>query len=237
MPDRTASRRILIVDDNPAIHDDLRRILAPPALDAGFVELDRMFGSAPADGGVAYYIDSSYQGQEALTLVERSCAEGRPYALAIVDMRMPPGWDGVETIEHLQKVDPNLQYVICTAYSDRSWDDVVRRVRGRDRLLILKKPFDAIEVKQMADALSEKWILENGIREQLAELTRSVEERTDDLAAARERAVRDREVLRDLGARLRAAVAAMQGPPPAGDPAHLAAVAAAVADALAGAGD
>ena len=85
--------------------------------------------------------------------------QGRPYAMAFVDMRMPPGWDGVETIEHLWSVDPALQVVICTAYSDHQWDQVTRRLRHSEKLLILRKPFDMIEVKQLADSLTHKWNL------------------------------------------------------------------------------
>ena len=80
----------------------------------------------------------------------------RPYALAFVDMRMPQGWDGAKTIEAALAVDP-LQVVVCTAYSDYSWDDLLHRLQGYDRLLILKKPFDNIEVQQMANTLANKW--------------------------------------------------------------------------------
>ena len=80
-----------------------------------------------------------------------------PYAMAFIDMRMPPGWDGVETVEQLWLEDPRLQIVFCTAYSDYSWAEVLTRLDVRDRLLILKKPFDAIEVYQFANALTTKW--------------------------------------------------------------------------------
>jgi signal transduction histidine kinase/DNA-binding response OmpR family regulator len=79
--------------------------------------------------------------------------------MAFVDMRMPPGWDGVETTLELWKVAPDLQIVICTAYSDYSWDDLLAKIDGSDRLVILKKPFDTIEVLQLANALTAKWNL------------------------------------------------------------------------------
>ena len=71
-------------------------------------------------------------------------------------MRMPPGWDGVETIEHLWHVDPELQVVLCTAFSDLAWDYVIQRLGHSDQLLILRKPFHAIEVWQLASALTQK---------------------------------------------------------------------------------
>jgi len=77
--------------------------------------------------------------------------------MAFVDIRMPPGLDGVETIERLWQEDPALQIVLCTAYSDYSWAEVLARLDVRDRLLILKKPFDAVEVYQLASTLTMKW--------------------------------------------------------------------------------
>jgi two-component system sensor histidine kinase/response regulator len=106
-----------------------------------------------------YPVDSAHQGREGLALVQKAVAEKRPYAMAFVDVRMPPGWDGVETTLELWKVAPDLQIVICTAYSDYSWDEMLAKIGGSDRLVILKKPFDTVEVLQLANALTEKWNL------------------------------------------------------------------------------
>jgi signal transduction histidine kinase len=182
------NRRILLVDDMPAIHEDFRKILMPQALvSAEFDDIEAaLFGDeAPAvAGAVAFELASAFQGQEALAKVQASLAAERPYALAFVDMRMPPGWDGVETIEQLWRVDPQLQVVICTAYSDTSWDEVLTRLHARDRLLILKKPFDAIEVRQMADALTVKWQMTRQAAAQLADLEEAVRLRTQELTRA-----------------------------------------------------
>ena len=89
--------------------------------------------------------------------MKQALSEGRPYATAFVDMRMPPGWDGVETIEHLWEADPNLQVVICTAFTDYTWEQTVARLGKTDRLLIVKKPFESLEIRQCACALSHKW--------------------------------------------------------------------------------
>src|SRR6202044_3111068 len=102
-------------------------------------------------------IDSAHQGQEGVAMVQQARAEGRPFALAFVDMRMPPGWDGIETTARLLEADPNLQLVICTAYSDYSWDEIARRLGSPDRLVILKKPFDIVEIQQLCNAMTEKW--------------------------------------------------------------------------------
>ena len=121
-------------------------------------------------------------------MVQRVVAEGRPYAMAFVDVRMPPGWDGVETIARIWQVDPEMQIVICTAYSDYSWEEMVKKLGKSDKLVILKKPFDNIEALQLAAALTEKWNLARQARSQLTGLERLVEERTRELRAAKEAA-------------------------------------------------
>ena len=111
-------------------------------------------------------------------MVKQSLAESRPFAMAFLDVRMPPGWDGVETAARLWEVCPDLQIVICTAYSDYSWDEMRARLDQPDSLVILKKPFDNVEVQQLAHAMTKKWLLNHQARLQLSELERMVEERT-----------------------------------------------------------
>lgn len=178
------NRRLLIIDDNRAIHEDFRKILTRQSSSSELDELDAsLFGEEAPALPESYEIDSAYQGRDGLGAVEASLAARRPYALAFVDMRMPPGWDGVETIERLWKADPNLQVVICTAYSDYSWQEIVLRLGTPDRLLILKKPFDAAEVCQMAAALTEKWHLARQAEATVEQLRAMVDVRTRELAA------------------------------------------------------
>ncbi|ANB73053.1 GGDEF and EAL domain-containing protein [Paraburkholderia phytofirmans] len=154
----TANRRILVIDDHEAIHQDFRKILGPEEERAASLAASEaaLFGEAPPQRQ-GFELDSAYQGGEGLAMVVSALAESRPYALAFVDMRMPPGWDGVETIERLWQVDAQLQIALCTAYSDYSWEALSKRLDLSDRLLILKKPFDTIEIRQMASALTMKW--------------------------------------------------------------------------------
>ena len=187
LPER--NRRILVIDDNPAIHADVRKILCPPVSDGAAalaaLEAELLGGAATETAGSPHFtVDSAYQGREGLVLVEQALADGRPYALAFVDVRMPPGWDGVETTRELWRVAPDLQIVICTAYSDCSWDEMLSRIGGSDRLLILKKPFDTIEVLQLANALTEKWNLQRQAQAHADELERRVRARTIDLETA-----------------------------------------------------
>jgi two-component system NtrC family sensor kinase len=185
------NRRILLVDDNPAIHDDIRKILCPPthatpALDR--LEAD-LFDEIPVVGPARahYHIDSAFQGKEALELLRAARAENRPYALAFVDVRMPPGWDGIETISHLWREDADLQIVICTAYSDHSWSEIIKRLAPTDGLLILRKPFDGVEIRQLAHALTAKWMLRQQVRQHLLELQDEVNDRTLELYQTEEK--------------------------------------------------
>src|SRR5438045_3880802 len=185
------NHRILIIDDNPSIHEDFRKILGPA--DAKLAEeLDAteasLFGDhAGASSAQNFRIDSAFQGQEGLEKVRAACAEGAPYAVAFVDVRMPPGWDGIETISRIWKEFPDLQIVICTAYSDYSWDEIAKSVGNTDKMLVLKKPFDNVEVLQMAHALSKKWQLTQMGRKQMEELDALVNQRTAELRAANAR--------------------------------------------------
>ena len=187
----SANHRILVIDDNPAIHEDFRKVLGP--LDEHLVaDLDAdeaaLFGDTPgASRQWSFEIDSAMQGRDGLAMVERALAEGRPYATAFVDVRMPPGWDGVETIQHLWKSDPELQVVICTAYSDFSWEQITAKLGATDKLLILKKPFDNVEVLQFAHALTEKWLLSRKASLRMEQLDELVRERTAALQSANER--------------------------------------------------
>lgn len=153
--------RILVIDDEPSIHKDFRSILVPPRESAQLVQLESSLfgdeGRRPAGSGVSFVVDSASQGQEGLGRARDALDRGEPFSVAFVDMRMPPGWDGLRTIKELWAADPRLQVVICTAYSDHSWTEVLAEIGANDRLLVIRKPFDPIEVTTAASALSAKW--------------------------------------------------------------------------------
>ncbi len=157
-------RRILVVDDNTAIHQDFRKVLCPLPADPSLGTLENALfgeGNPPSasfrDPTLEYLVDTATQGQIGLNMVVRARERGRPYALAFVDMKMPPGWDGVETIKYMIEKDPDLEVVICSAYSDYSWHDVIRRL-NRTGLRLLKKPFDSKDVLDLAWSLTSKWL-------------------------------------------------------------------------------
>jgi CheY-like chemotaxis protein len=159
------NHRILVIDDNPAIHDDYRKILG------------RTFTPDPVGnpGWPIFELSFAYQGQEGLDLIRKSLREKRPFALAFVDVRMPPGWDGIETVCRLWKEYPELQVVICTAYADFSWEEMVSDLTHLDRMIVLKKPFECIEVLQLAVAMTEKWRLNQMIKLRVVNLEKLIE--------------------------------------------------------------
>jgi len=158
MSDRS-SYRILVIDDVPDIHKDLRKILCQDRRSTSKIEAAEaaIFGQTTSEVRQSEFeIDSAYQGEVGLAKVYHAIQEGRPYDMAFVDVRMPPGWDGIEVTPRLWIADPELQIVICTAYSDYTWEDMFARLGTGDRMLILKKPFEPIEVLQIAHNLTEK---------------------------------------------------------------------------------
>lgn len=193
--ENTENTRILIIDDTKSIHEDFKKLLnqnssaSNEALDS--IE-SALFDDEPTeetsnndanviggDNAIQFEIDSAYQGEEAFEMVKKALAEGRPYAMAFCDMRMPPGWDGVETLQNIWQVDPHLQAVICTAFSDYSWNDMLEKLGNQDRLLILKKPFENVEALQSATAMVSKWNWHAKANLQMENLENLVKQRTE----------------------------------------------------------
>jgi PAS domain S-box-containing protein len=187
---KNPNRRILVIDDNQAIHQDFRKIFGPGIRSSSRLdsfETALFGGPSQSEERPVFEIDSAFQGQDGLAMVRRAVEEGRPYMMAFVDVRMPPGWDGVETTAKIWEHYPDLQVVICTAYSDYSLEKMLEQLGHTDRLVILKKPFDNIEVQQLASALTEKWQLLQQARRKMDDLERAVASRTRELKAANEK--------------------------------------------------
>lgn len=181
------NQRILVIDDNPSIHEDFRSILAGSGnRNDGLEEFEAaLFGEKPGCiEGPEFAIDSAFQGKEGLLKVQQAVEAGRPYAVAFVDMRMPPGWDGVETISRIWKTHPDLQIVICTAFSDYSREEMIRQIGKSDSMVIIKKPFENIEVLQLAQVLAAKWRLGEKVKHLMSRLEPRASQRTKELVYA-----------------------------------------------------
>src|SRR3989440_7314419 len=177
--------RVLVIDDNAAIHEDYRKILV--AADTTLMSAAEvgLFGEhAPQTGRPSFEVDSALQGRDGVERARVAVTEGRAYSVAFVDMRMPPGWDGLETVEHLWKVDPDVQVVICSAYTDYDWLELLARLGHSDKLIAVKKPFEPIEILQWASALSRKWQNARALKRHVESLGLVVTEPTQGLEAA-----------------------------------------------------
>ena len=163
--------KIIIIDDKPSIHEDFKRILnefnEPQPLKKS---ADELFGKDPNE--IEHYpnfeIHSAYQGEEGVEKVYQAILDKNPFSMAYVDMRIPPGIDGLKTLSQIWKVDANIQTVMCTAYTDYLWSEIMFILGDSSRLLILKKPVVAIEITQMTLALTKKWAIAHQMRIQIA---------------------------------------------------------------------
>lgn len=178
-------RKLIIIDDNPEIHKDFATILTNDSSVYQLEGLEReLFGykkTTPKWIGPRFELDFANQGREGVEKIKSAQERKNPYQLAFVDMRMPPGWDGLKTIEEIWKIDPALQVVLCTAYSDYSWEEINEGLGKTDNLLILKKPFDSTEVSQLAATLTQKWSLARKAEIKHNELEQLVAQRTQEL--------------------------------------------------------
>ncbi|MCP4599524.1 MAG: response regulator [Proteobacteria bacterium] len=196
-----ANDRILVIDDNEEVHHDFRTIFKKKKSSETLSSLkSELFGEEMPDcPEVGFEIDSALNGEDGYEKVKTAKEAGRPYAVAFVDMRMPPGWDGLETIEHVWKVDPELEIVICTAYSDYTWTQIADRLGATmDSLLIIKKPFDIIEVLQIATATTKRWQLKKVAELKQEELEKIVEARTKELMQAKDALQKSEEAAKAL---------------------------------------
>lgn len=187
--------RILIADDNRDIHEDIRYILerSHQRLDqdqelqslreALFGDEEPAAGPSNQQQAQAYRIDDAYQGEEAVDLVSAAIRQGDPYAMVFMDVRMPPGIDGIEAILQIWTIDPHVSIAICTAHSDYSWDQIVERLGIKNNLLFVRKPFDQVAIKQIALAMTTQWQMRHEREQQIDRLEHQVEARTNELSS------------------------------------------------------
>jgi len=176
--------RILIVDDNEAIHSDFKKILIDTNYNEELEEIEgTLFGTKKSTKSLSYQyvIDDAYQGEEAVEKVDKAAEEGFPYAVIYMDVRMPPGMDGVQATEKIWEKHPNVEMVIASAYSDYSWDKILEKFGQTDKLLFVKKPFNIIVIKQLTLSLITKWDIARKNREYMEHLETQVKERTVEL--------------------------------------------------------
>jgi two-component system sensor histidine kinase/response regulator len=185
-----SGRKILVIDDNKDIHADFRKVFdIAHHYNQSLSELEiDLFGNSSEqevrkDILLQVTLEFACQGEEGIEKACEAARQGQPYYMVFVDVRMPPGIDGIQTIKRLWQEFPELPCVICTAFSDYDWEDIARELGRSGNLLILKKPFDAIEVLQLAQSLAEKVDLSRSVQSYLQTLERKVRELTQTEAA------------------------------------------------------
>lgn len=165
------NRRILVVDDQQDLREQLAKLLLRSGKKNETLSLvqqmrSKLLGetaeiSDDATGDdQSYVVDTAGQGEIALEMVKKANERDEPYALMFLDMRMPPGWDGLKTAKAIRDVDRNIEIVIMTAYADHDQRQIADTVGTPEKLLYIKKPFQAEEIYQLALALTTKWSLE-----------------------------------------------------------------------------
>lgn len=165
------NRSILIVDDNHALHRDYYAVLRPDQNEEDESKLDELeellLGSDNTDPSPRiernFDLQSVYQGEEALALVTKHLKKGIRYPLAFIDMRMPPGWDGLHTIEQIRAVDPDIFFVIVSAYSDYTEEDIVERLGEGTKVKLVCKPFEPAEIYQLSFDILADWNAKNPV--------------------------------------------------------------------------
>ena len=173
------NRHILLVDDEPKILEELKKVLAPTQ--SGNTELseleNRLFNTSETKRKPAtvYDVHCCSQGDEAVRVVQEALENENPFAVAFLDIRMPPGPDGVTTAEQIRKLDPNIQIVMMTGYSDFDISEIAHRVPPEDKLLYMQKPIHSQEIRQFALALTAKWQSDTLLHLQNQKLTESNE--------------------------------------------------------------
>ncbi|UZK66226.1 GGDEF/EAL domain-containing response regulator [Sphingomonas sp. M1-B02] len=197
--------RILIVDDEPAMHESYRQCFTTSRSDGNETALSAMaaelFGDddeeVPADSAadepvITFDCTHKMQGLDAVAAIQASLESGERYSVAFIDVRMPPGIDGKETAKRIRALDPDINLVIVTGYSDFSPLDISRAAGPADKIFYIAKPFQAEEVIQTATALGHRWQVDQELehaRGLLAEKIGQLEEQQHELAANESRAI------------------------------------------------
>ena len=175
---RTTKRRILIVDQNPSIHQDFQSMLSPAHL--------RTLPDSQEMEPVEFDLVHASNERDALKAISEAVIQSRPFAVAFVDTRITAEWRGIEIIDHIWSADPRIQMVACTTYAEFEWESIAQRLGCSDNLLILKKPLIQGEVRQLALALTNKWSLARASELHVDQLEQMVIARTADLQATLE---------------------------------------------------
>ena len=185
--DSQSANRVLVVDDDALIVGEYLLCLGeefePDAATATLGDLEKvLFGEETDERGAASFeVHSRNQGEAAVEAVEAAIAKRQPYAIVFIDIRMPPGIDGIEAAKKIRQLDPNVNIVIVTGSMNPEPENLGKAIPPADKVFFFKKPFHAVECRQLAAALCGKWHSDRALRNANEELEQRVAERTEAL--------------------------------------------------------
>jgi len=187
MPQSTNTNRVLVVDDDQLLIDEYLRCFGtdfePDLAITTLTDLEKvLFGEETDERGAARFeVDARSQGDAAIKAVLDACKTGNPYAIVFIDVRLPPGMDGIEAAKKIREIDPNINIVVVTGSLGTGQEDLGTAIPPADKIFFFKKPFHAVECRQLAAALCGKWHADLALRRANEDLERRVAERTEAL--------------------------------------------------------
>jgi diguanylate cyclase (GGDEF)-like protein len=184
---QTSTNRVLVVDDDQLLVDEYLRCLSEDFDDehaaTTFSDLEKVLFGEDTDerGGARFDVQSRNQGDAAVEAVKQAIAASEPFAIVFLDIRMPPGMDGIEAARRIRELDPNVNIVIVTGSMGPDPENLGKEIPPADKIFFFKKPFHALECRQLAAALCGKWHADMALRRANEELEHRVTERTEAL--------------------------------------------------------
>lgn len=168
------NKRILVIDDNQDILETYKDILSPTS--ESIDQLRSLAGKSGEPQRESFDLVLASQGQEGFECVKKALEEDKPFAAAFIDMRIPPGWDGLETAQKIRELDNRIYIIIVTGYADFVVDEVREAVKHN--LLFVRKPFTEEEIYQLARNFCQSWQRDYELEEYRNKLEKMVADRT-----------------------------------------------------------
>lgn len=137
------NRRILIIDDDQNLLNLYRDFLCPE------------LAVESTDTPKFFVVTTTGHGQAGYEIVKRQLMLNQPFAVAFIDMRMRPGWDGLRTAREIRTLDDRIFIVIITGYHDHSITQIQDALEHD--VFYLSKPSCKEEIYQMAHSLCSRW--------------------------------------------------------------------------------
>ncbi|MDH3373458.1 MAG: response regulator [Gammaproteobacteria bacterium] len=145
--------RVLIADDDENILEAYLEAFSEPestremqVLDA--LEAELFDPDAEIEKEPHFDVVACSQGNDAISLAKQAADGGEPFDVVILDVRMPPGIDGVEAGSKIRELDPDVPIVFVTGFSDVPLEELRRRVPPPMKLHYFNKPLSFTQLAQ-----------------------------------------------------------------------------------------